>query len=290
MVLCGRDQTFFCKNFTHYIPCTRIDNTKLSALHKTNNKAYDCGPGRCCRPGAPAPCSYECAFRSLDFENPRFRWIGLNQEVHKQIIELTEPLSSEEVDSQNKIVSIKNFIVRQKNVKDETSNWKPSYRMFCNVQLCSLQGNCGTKSTIASISSTIKTTTTPITTQKTTTTTRRTTQKTTTRTIKTTRKTTTKKTTTRRTTTTTRTTQKATTIDIYACTAKLKHQKKPVETSCQDYLECVPVGKNLYRWKFFSCKKNHLFDKNYQTCRHNKWVKCVDNKSKLKKGWRSFLE
>ncbi|KAF2902916.1 hypothetical protein ILUMI_03267 [Ignelater luminosus] len=233
IVMCHPEQTFFCINFTHYSPCVHVDladlaNTSFALSH---GGEFYCGAERCCQVGADSPCTYRCQPQALEFKNPRISWNFAHMKKKKKK-RSKEPLTSEEVDRLNRIVSVKSFIIRQKDLEEwdddydefdeNVYKWKPSYRTFCplkqmlvrhhEVSPClrnktrSVINETSTTETALTTTKLASLTVQPVTTLKTYSTIRKTTSTTTVPTKATTTSTTTTSTTTPRTTTTRTTT------------------------------------------------------------------------------------
>lgn len=223
--MCHAEQTFFCINFTHYSPCIHVDfadlaNTSFALSH---GGEFYCGAERCCQVGADSPCTYRCQPQPIEFKNPRISWNFAHMK-EKEKKRSKKPLTSEDINRLNKIVSVKSFVIRQKDLErwdddyDEFNSnlykWKPSYRTFCPLKQVLVKypevNRCATSTTQLGVYTNFTTKVSVRTRYSTTsTTTRTTTTRTTTIRTTTTRTTTTRPTTTS--TTTTPTTRRTTT-------------------------------------------------------------------------------
>lgn len=168
VVMCQPDQTYFCINLTHYSPCVTLDTKKLSDLSSMDTKSYYCGDERCCQVGGESPCTYRCSLEVASFRRTRTSWSFPKLRKRKKN---KGPLTSEEVSRQNKIVSLKTFIIREKDLEtseeeeEEKENvWTPSYRTFCPLQQWKNTTSQGTTAGTTTMESSTSFATTPITT------------------------------------------------------------------------------------------------------------------------------
>lgn len=293
-MFCRPDQTFFCIDKTHYRPCVSLDS--LSNLQKAGD--YYCGSGRCCEAGAASPCTYSCQRQRVDYRNTRVPW-KLSRLKRKKRRRTVEPLSSEEIDRLNKIVSVKSFIIRQKDLEDWEENdddyeddlykWRPSYRTFCRVRTLSDKSDGkGSQITLTVPTETIKElnvervpnemVTQPnfgIVTHPMITVTNRITT--------TTKRSTTRRTTKRRMPKKKRKTTKKSSITTFAtslpCTSSIFQRKMEIDGTCQDYLVCTKNRRGAFEWKFYTCPPYEFFSKEWQMCKKMETVPCVFNRN-----------
>nr|CAD7393965.1 unnamed protein product [Timema cristinae] len=170
-LLMGAEQTFFCVNATHYIPCTHVDLTDADSEQTlaSASQVFHCGPRRCCEVGGDSPCTYRCEHLqpSLDYDHPNLKWTfpKIQPKARKKRRRKEFPEDMSEYVPHVKKISIKTFVFEYEELSEEdaqeisSDGWKPSYRKNCPGM--KLIAATSIPSTAAYLSSTFSTFTSP---------------------------------------------------------------------------------------------------------------------------------